>query len=64
MIAPWSFEHIHVCSQEIEEISNCAFECDYHYYNGRYAMTKKKKKKKKKADLTTVLHIRELPHFI
>ena len=34
------------------------------YYNGRYAMPKKKKKKKKgKADLTTVLHIRELPHL-
>ena len=33
-------------------------------YNGRYAMAKKKKKKKKgKADLTTVLHIRELPHL-
>ena len=44
-------------------------------YNGRYAMPKKKKKKKKKkrrrrrgrkkgkADLTTVLHIRELPHL-
>ena len=40
-------------------------------YNGRYAMQKKKKKKKKKekkkkkgkADLTTVLHIRELPHL-
>ena len=41
-------------------------------YNGRYAMQKKKKKKRKrkekkkkkgKADLTTVLHIRELPHL-
>ena len=35
-------------------------------YNGRYAMPKKKKKKKKKkgkADLTTLLHIRELPHL-
>ena len=36
-------------------------------YNGRYAMPKKKKKrrrkKKGKADLTTVLHIRELPHL-
>ena len=37
----------------------------YFYYNGRYAMPKKKKKKKKKAraDLTTLLHIRELPHL-
>ena len=33
------------------------------YYNGRYAMPKKKKKKEGKADLTTVLHIRELPHL-
>ena len=37
------------------------------YYNGRYAMPKKKKKKRRrkkgKADLTTVLHIRELPHL-
>ena len=39
-------------------------------YNGRYTMQKKKKKKKRKkkrkkdkADLTTVLHIRELPHL-
>ena len=31
-----------------------------HDYNGRYAMPKKKKGK---ADLTTVLHIRELPHL-
>ena len=36
-------------------------------YNGRYAMPKKKKKKEEEeitmADLTTVLHIRELPHL-
>ena len=37
-------------------------------YNGRYAMPKKNKNKKEeeekgKADLTTVLHIRELPHL-
>ena len=37
-------------------------------YNGKYAMPPPsppppKKKKKKKADLTTVLHIRELPHL-
>ena len=38
---------------------------DDNNYNGRYAMPKKKKKeeKKGKADLTTVLHIRELPHL-
>ena len=35
------------------------------YYNGRYAMPPPPppKKKKGKADLTTVLHIRELPHL-
>ena len=33
-------------------------------YNVRYAMPKKKKRQKKgKADLTTVLHIRELSHL-
>ena len=35
-------------------------------YNGRYAVPikkKEKKEKKGKADLTTVLHIRELPHL-
>ena len=45
--------------RELSEVTN---------YNGRYAMQKKKKKKKKgrkqgMADLTTVLHIRELPHL-
>ena len=39
-----------------------------YYYNGRYAMPKKKKKeeeeeKKRQRRLTTVLHIRELPHL-
>ena len=42
------------------------------YYNGRYAKPKqnknqkkkkKKKRRRKKADLTTVLHIGELPHL-
>ena len=33
-------------------------------YNGRYAMREKKEEEEKgKADLTTVLHIRELPHL-
>ena len=38
----------------------CIFAMIYNY-NDRYAMPKKKKKGK--ADLTTVLHIRELPHL-
>ena len=59
---------LYVCVEERKGRHACACVIKYTanaYYNGRYAMPKKKKRRKKKgkADLTTVLHVRELPQL-